>query len=30
MLALRSGPSWGEYYFNRQVMDGSQCDSRRI
>ena len=30
MPALRSDPSWGEYYFNRQVMDCSQCDSRRM
>lgn len=30
MLALRSGPSLGEYYFNRKVMDCSRCDSRRI
>lgn len=30
MLALRSDPSLGEYYFNCQVMDYSQCDSRRI
>ena len=30
MLALRSDPSLGEYYLNCQVMDCSQCDSRRI